>query len=110
MKKLINSVSVKLALKTLVANGSVKNLHLTVKGNTLYIGEVIFTDNNKDSKLDISFNKEAGGDLKLSGNHDCTIVVKNLNISGVSGEEFSIEHLELNSVGEAAELFASILK
>ena len=110
MKNLINSVQVKLALKSLAANGSLKNLHLKVGGNTLYIGEINFTDSNKGSKGDISFSKEKGGNLEISGNHDYKLSVKNLTINGDKGEEFSLELLEFNCITEAAELFASILK
>lgn len=110
MKNLINSVQVKLALKSLAANGSLKNLHLKVGGNNLTVGEVTFTDNNKDIRIDVSFSKEAGGGFEISGDHDHKLTIKDLTINGDGGQEFSIEHLELNSIGEAMELFASIMK
>ena len=110
MKNLINDVKVKFALKSLLVNGSLKNLHLKVKGNVLIIGEVVFVDNNKGNKANLSFNKDSGGNLEVSGNHDYKLVINNLSINGDGGEELSFESLELNSVAEGMELFASILK
>lgn len=110
MKNLITSIEVKLALKSLVANGYLKNLHLQVEGNSLTIGEVTTVDNNKDTKCNISFDKEKGGSLEISGGLDCKFQVKNLTIAGNKGQRFSVELLEFDSAGEAMELFASIMK
>ena len=110
MKSLINSVKMKLIAKSLVSNGIVQNLELKVGGNRLHIGEINLLNNEVGGKINLNFSKEAGGHLEVSGDHDCKLMVKDLRISGDKGEEFQMEYMELNSIAEAAELFASILK
>ena len=110
MKNLINSLQVQLVLKSLLVNGSVKNIELEVEDNSMFIGEINIKDSSNDLNFDINFNKEEGGKIQASGDHDSLIEVKNLSIKGNKGQKLLIEHLEFHSVGEALELFASIVK
>lgn len=110
MKNLINNVTLKTFFKSLMVNGTLKNIHLKVKGNVLTVGEISLCDNNKNSHLDVSLSKESGGNIILNGSHDCKLVINNLSVKGVSGEEFSMETMELNSITEGLELFASLTK
>lgn len=110
MKNLINNIKVKMIAKSLASNGIVRNIFLKVGGNSLHIGEVSFSDNEGAGKFNANFDKEVGGGMEFSGNYDCKLIVKDLSIKGDGGEEFSMELLELNSIAEAMELFASIVK
>lgn len=110
MKDLINSVKMKMVMKSLMTNSVVKNLKLKVGGNALSIEEITLVEEGKDSKLNISFNKEANGNLEVGGDLNYKIMIKGLSVLGDGGEEFSMESLELNSVAEAIELFASVAK
>lgn len=110
MKDLINSVNMKMVVKSLVANGVVKNLQLKAGGNVINIGEITLAEVTKGNKPNVSFNKEAGGKFEVAGDLNYKIIVKGLSILCDGGEEFSTESLELNSVAAAMELFASIAK
>ena len=110
MKNLFSNIKIKMLVKSLVANGSAKNIALKVGGNALIIGEINFSSNESGEKFNLNLDKAAGGGLEFSGNHDCKIEIKGLSIMGEGGEEFHMELLELNSIAEAMEIFASIAK
>lgn len=110
MENVINSVKLNVILKSLVANGSAKDIKLKAEGNTLAIGEIIFLDNSDGGKINVNFDKEAGGNLEISCDRKWEIKIKDLSISGNGGEEFSIASLELDSIVEVVELFGSLMK
>lgn len=110
MKDLINSVKFQLFAKSLMVNGTLKNISLKVKGNSLTIGEISLCDNSKNSHLDVSLSKESGGNIIASGNYDHKLLIKDITVKGVCGEEFAMEVLEFNSITEGLELFTSLTK
>lgn len=110
MENVINNVKLNVILKSLVANGSTKDIKLKVGGNSLAIGEVSFIDSSSGGKINVNFDKEAGGNLEISGDRKYEIKIKDLSIRGNGGEEFSITYLELDSIVEAVELFGSLMK
>lgn len=110
MKSLFSDIKVKMVVKSLMANGVCKNLKLKVKGNRIHIGEISFSEVNGGNKLNINLDKKADGSLEVSGDSEHKIIIKNLFITKFKTEEFSVETLELNSIAEGLELFASLVK
>lgn len=110
MKNLINNVTLKSFFKSLMVNGTLKNISLKVKGNSLTIGEISLCDNSKNSHHDVSLSKESGGNIIASGNYDHKLLIKDITVKGVCGEEFAMEVLELNSIVGGMELFTSLTK
>ena len=110
MKNLINSVQVKLIIQSLQVQGVAKNICFAVEGNRLSIGEIVIVNKEDNSKCNVNFNKEKGGNLEIEGNQQHAVVIKDLKIQGNKGQELSFELLELNSASEGIELFASIMK